>query len=65
MKASYESPVDDIMRNKRFLATFTITKKFGDLSVPFGVVFANKPEFLGDVDGKLTALIGLKFDISE
>ncbi len=65
VKASYESPVDDIMRNKRFLATFTITKKFGDLSVPFGVVFANKPEFLGDVDGKLTALIGLKFDISE
>jgi hypothetical protein len=33
------------------------------LTVPFGIVYANHGEFLGDVDKQLSAHLGLKFDV--
>lgn len=53
----------DTLSSERLLASFTFTKKFGDVSVPFGLSYANKGEFLIDVDHKLTANVGLKFNL--
>jgi hypothetical protein len=47
----------------RFVTSITITKKVGDISIPFGIVYANKPKFLTGVDQGLTANIGLKFNL--
>lgn len=47
----------------RFVASLTVTKKIGELSIPFGVVYANKPRFLVGVDKGLTASVGLKFNL--
>lgn len=61
--ANYEDVSDDPMRQDRGTATLTITKQFGDLAVPFGIVYANHGEFLPEVDEKLSAHIGLKFNL--
>jgi hypothetical protein len=53
----------DAPDNTRFVASVTITKKLGDLSIPFGIVYANKPRFLTGVDKGLTANVGLKFNL--
>ena len=47
----------------RFVTSLTITKKVGDISIPFGIVYANKPRFLTGVDKGLTANVGLKFNL--
>ncbi|MBA3641642.1 MAG: hypothetical protein H0W53_20705 [Acidobacteria bacterium] len=59
----YERPARPLLGNKRYVASLTLTKKFGDVSVPFGLVYANKPEFLKDVDHHLGAHVGLKFNL--
>jgi hypothetical protein len=53
----------DAPDDTRFLAGVTITKKVGELAIPFGIVYANKPKFLTGVDQGLTANIGLKFNL--
>ncbi len=60
--AKYEDVSNDPMRNDRLVATLTVTSKFGGLSLPFGLVYANHSEFLTDVDEELSAHLGLKFD---
>jgi len=60
---SYEDVSDDPMRQDRGVATLTITRKFGTISVPLGIVYANRGEFLGEVDKKFSAHVGLKFDL--
>ena len=59
----YEDVSDDPMRQDRGVATLTVTRKFGTISVPLGIVFANHGEFLGEVDEELSAHVGLKFDL--
>ena len=44
--------------------TYELTRKVGNLSIPFGIVYANHGEFLGDVDARLSAHLGLKFNMS-
>jgi len=61
--ASYEDVSDDPARQDRGKATLTVTRKVGNLSIPFGVVYANHGEFLGEVDKQLSAHVGLKFDL--
>ncbi len=59
----YEKPAHKILSNERLVASLTVTKKVGDISVPFGLVYANKPEFLKDVDHELSAHVGVKFNL--
>lgn len=58
----YEDVSDDPMRQDRLVASVTVTRQFGDLALPFGIVYANHGEFLGDVDEKLSAHLGVKFN---
>lgn len=58
----WESPADTTIES-RFVASLTITKKLGTLSVPFGIVYANKPKYLTGVDHGLGANVGLKFNL--
>jgi hypothetical protein len=60
---SYENVSNDPQRQDRGVATLTITRKFGNLTVPLGIVYANHGEFLGDVNKQLSAHLGLKFDL--
>lgn len=59
---SYEDVSDDPQRQDRGVATLTITRQFGDIAIPFGIVYANHGEFLGEVDEQFSAHLGLKFD---
>ena len=45
------------------MASLTITKKLGEISVPLGIVYANNPKFLTDIDHGLSAHVGLKFNV--
>lgn len=47
----------------RLVASLTVTKKVAGFSIPFGIVYANKPKFLGEVDYGLNANVGLKFNL--
>lgn len=58
----WEAPADKTI-DRRFVASVTITKKLGEMSVPFGIVYANKPKFLTGVDHGLSANVGLKFNL--
>lgn len=58
----FERPADKT-GDRRFVTSLTVTKKLGDVSVPFGIVYANKPKFLGDVDHELSAPVGLTFNL--
>jgi hypothetical protein len=59
----YEHPANAIVGNERGVFSITLTKKFGDMSIPFGLVYATKPEFLKGVDHVLGAHVGLKFNL--
>lgn len=60
---SYEDVSDDPLRQDRGVATLTLTRKFGTLSIPLGIVYANHGEFLAETDKKFSAHLGLKFDL--
>ena len=48
---------------RRLVGALTVTKKLGELSLPFGIVYANKPEFLTGTDYGLSAHVGVKFNL--
>ena len=50
-------------RRDRLVASLTLTRKIGGLTVPFGIVYANHAEFLPDVDHQLSAHLGLRFSL--
>lgn len=58
----YEDVSDDPLRQDRGVVTLTITRRLGDISVPLGIVYANHGEYLTEVDEKLSAHVGLKFN---
>jgi hypothetical protein len=58
----WEAPADKAV-DRRFVASLTLTKKLGDISIPFGLVYANKEKFLTGVDHGLSANVGLKFNL--
>jgi hypothetical protein len=59
----YEDVSDDPERRDRGVVTLTVTRKIGGAEVPFGIVYANHGEFLGDVDERLSAHVGLKLSL--
>lgn len=62
LSASYEDVSDDPERQDRFVAKAAWSRKVSDdLSAGLTFVYANKPEFRGDVDEELSARLGLKF----
>lgn len=61
--AEYDDVSNDPARRDRGVATLTVTRKFGGVSVPFGIVYANHGRFLGDVDERLSTHLGLRFDL--
>jgi hypothetical protein len=54
---------DQTLSKNRFVASITLTKKFGDISIPIGLRYASKTEFLSDFDHGITANVGLKFNL--
>lgn len=66
LSAGYEDVRKDPARNDRFVATGTITVRLSDtLQLPVGLVYANRPEYVGEVDKNLGAHIGLVFRPAE
>lgn len=66
LEAAYEDATGDPLREDRFLATATFTRRVSDAaSAVLTLVYANKPEYRGEVDKGITARLGLKFDIRE
>ena len=63
LEASYEDVSDDEMRQNRFVATAMLTQKTSACTAAsFGFVYANKPEFLGEVDEEVSARFGIRWD---
>jgi hypothetical protein len=57
----YEDVSDDPQRRDRGVATLTVTRKVAGTEIPFGIVYANHGEFLGEVDKQFSAHLGIKF----
>lgn len=64
-EAMYEDVSDDEVRNDhRFFATLTYTQKMSpSSSTSLSLVYASKPEFLGEVDEEFSAHVGLKIKV--
>jgi hypothetical protein len=63
--ARYEKITDDdSSRRSRLVASLTLTRKFGEVTVPFGIVYANHGEFLTDIDDQVSAHLGIKLDLN-
>jgi hypothetical protein len=62
LQLSYDSNLDDDDTNKeRVTAALTYTRRVGDVDMPLSIVYANKNEFLGEVDHQISLNIGVKF----
>ena len=68
LSASYENVSSQstgssaLVKESRFVATATLTVRISDaLQIPVGVIYASKPEYVGDVDKKWGAHLGLTF----
>lgn len=59
----WDRPAEESGANSRFIASVTVSKRFGELSIPLGLVYASKAEHLKDVDHVLSAHVGLKFKL--
>jgi hypothetical protein len=59
---AYDSNLDNDTTNKeRVKATLTYTKHMDTVDLPLSIVYANKSEFLGEVDHQISLHFGLKF----
>lgn len=64
LTASYKLVRDDPLRQDRFVANASYTYRLSDgTSGTIGVTYANKPEFLGDVDRKFGAHLGVSVKV--
>ena len=68
LSASYENVSSQstgstaLVKESRFVATASLTVRISDaVQIPVGVIYANKPEYLGDVDKRWGAHLGLTF----
>jgi hypothetical protein len=61
-KLDYDSAIDDTASaQSRFVASLTYTRRIMDMDIPFGIVYANKSEFLEGVDKTVSLHVGVKF----
>jgi hypothetical protein len=64
LEAIYENVTGDEKRNNRLVATLTFTQKLNDdMATTLSAVWANKPQYRGEVDQELGARFGLKYKI--
>ena len=64
IEAKYEDVSNDETLNNRFVTTATVNQKLSkDFSLSVGAVYANRPEYRGEVDEELSALLGLKYKL--
>ncbi|HEU0076798.1 MAG TPA: hypothetical protein VFQ76_04060 [Longimicrobiaceae bacterium] len=64
LQVKYELTRDDPVRQDRFVSTLFYTRRLSDQSSALlGVTFANRPEFLGEVDRNLGAHLGLTYKL--
>ncbi|MBB6092545.1 hypothetical protein HNQ60_001423 [Povalibacter uvarum] len=62
IEVGYDSNIDGDTSNKeRLKATLTYTRRVGGMDMPFSIVYANKDEFLGEVDHQISLNLGIKF----
>ncbi len=62
LEVKYDDATGDAMRQDRFVATATVSQKMSDSSVlSISAVYADKPEYLGEVDHELSANLGLRW----
>ncbi len=61
----YEDVDSDANVNDRAVGILTLTRKFGDIMVPFSVVYSNKPEFVEmESTDQLSAHLGIKYEFA-
>ncbi len=64
LEATYEDVTGDSQKQGRFVSTATFTEKISEtMAVSVGVVYANRPEYRGEVDEELSARAGLRFNL--
>jgi hypothetical protein len=64
LETEYEDVSDDPNREDRLVATLTMTQKLADgTDGHVSLVWASKPQYLGEVDEELSARVGLKYGI--
>ncbi len=62
--ASYEDVGSDSMRQNRLFSTATYSQRISDTAaVSLSVVYANKPEFRGEVGTEISAQLGLNYKL--
>lgn len=62
---SWEEVSNDPARHDRGVLALTVTRDFGGFSVPLGIVYSNKPEFIAaqDLDEQISAHVGIKYSV--
>lgn len=62
----YEKVDNSTLRQDRFVTTATYSQKISNASIlSFGLVYASKPEFRGDVDHEISARVGLNYKVGK
>lgn len=62
LEAAYDDVTGDEERQNRFIATATLTQRVDDdMSLQVSFVWANKPEYLGDVEEEISARAGIRY----
>lgn len=66
LEAAYEDVTGDPMRQSRFTAAATLTQRVSDtLFASIGAVYANRPEYRGEVDEEISARAGIKWKLAK
>jgi len=66
LEVKYDDATGDPMRQDRLVATATVSQKMSDKSVfSFSLVWADEPEYLGDVDEELSANAGIRWSFDK
>lgn len=66
LEGIFQDGTGEGLKQSRFLATTTFTQKINErFSLSVGFVYANRPEFRGDVDEELSARAGLRFSLED
>lgn len=64
LTATYEDVDGDEMRRDRFLGNLTFSQQITDqAALSFSIVYANKPEYRGEVTKEFTALLGINYKL--
>lgn len=65
LEAKYEDVTGDPMRQGRFVSTATLTQRINDdVGVSTSLVYANRPEYRGEVDEEFSLRAGLRFKVN-